>query len=161
MQNDSNAEQTNGNKYVQNFTLLPEKMTYFSRIWHVRDSHWKKKPFYISRKWVQAWYTLWWGGGEWEWGGGGGGGGGGWGGGVMMDGGELGVGGWVQGHLKQRYISFTNGALWDVVLVHCGICELGNFVVVGGNRNCHNDNMQCHQWRQSWQHDNSIVFGEW
>ena len=30
-----------------------------------------------------------------------------------------------------------------------------NFVVTGSTGGCHNDNLRCHQWRQSWHLDNS------
>ena len=30
-----------------------------------------------------------------------------------------------------------------------------SFVVIGGNGGYHNDSVQCHQWQQSWYHDNS------
>ena len=32
-----------------------------------------------------------------------------------------------------------------------------NFVVTGGTGGCHNDNHRCHQWRQSWHHDDSVT----
>ena len=35
------------------------------------------------------------------------------------------------------------------------ICHDANFVVTGGTVGCHNDNLRCRQWRQSWHHDNS------
>ena len=36
-----------------------------------------------------------------------------------------------------------------------GSCCQANFVVTGGTAYCHNDNLQCHQWLQSWLHDKS------
>ena len=34
-------------------------------------------------------------------------------------------------------------------------CRNANFDVTGGTVGCHNDNLRCHQWRQSWHYDNS------
>ena len=34
-------------------------------------------------------------------------------------------------------------------------CQNANFVIISGTLGCHNDNLQCHQWQQSWHHDNS------
>ena len=34
-------------------------------------------------------------------------------------------------------------------------CRDGNFVVTGGTGGCRDDNLRCHQWRQSWHHDGS------
>ena len=34
-------------------------------------------------------------------------------------------------------------------------CRNANFDVIGGTVGCHNDNLRCHQWRQSWHYDNS------
>ena len=31
-----------------------------------------------------------------------------------------------------------------------------NIVITGGTAGCHDDNLQCHQWWQSWHHDNSV-----
>ena len=33
-------------------------------------------------------------------------------------------------------------------------CHNAHFVVIGGTAGCHNDNMQCQRWRQSWHHVN-------
>ena len=33
-----------------------------------------------------------------------------------------------------------------------------NFVVTRDTTGCHNDNLWCHQWRQSWHHDHSCIF---
>ena len=33
-------------------------------------------------------------------------------------------------------------------------CHDANFVIIGGTGICHKDNLWCHQWRQSWHHDN-------
>ena len=30
-----------------------------------------------------------------------------------------------------------------------------NFAIIGGTADCHHDNLQCHQWWQSWHHDYS------
>ena len=32
-------------------------------------------------------------------------------------------------------------------------CHDANFVITGGTGGCHYDNLQCHQWWQSWHHD--------
>ena len=46
-------------------------------------------------------------------------------------------------------------------------CYDANFVVTGSTGGCHKDNLQCHQWSQSWYHQNSRelswcqLFGEW
>ena len=34
-------------------------------------------------------------------------------------------------------------------------CRNANFVVAGGTAGCHNDNLWCRQWYQSWYHYNS------
>ena len=34
-------------------------------------------------------------------------------------------------------------------------CNDANFVITGGTGGCHYDNLQCHQWWQSWHHNNS------
>ena len=34
-------------------------------------------------------------------------------------------------------------------------CYYVDFVVIGGTAGCHYDNLQCHQWWQSWHHENS------
>ena len=34
-------------------------------------------------------------------------------------------------------------------------CRNANIDVTGGTVGCHNDNLRCHQWRQSWHYDNS------
>ena len=40
-----------------------------------------------------------------------------------------------------------NGALWDICLMHRGICcHYANFVVSGGTVICRFDNLQSHQW---------------
>ena len=31
-----------------------------------------------------------------------------------------------------------------------------NFVITGGTTGCRDDNLWCHQWWQSWHHDNSL-----
>ena len=33
-------------------------------------------------------------------------------------------------------------------------CHNANFAITGSITGCHNDNLQCQQWRQSWHHDN-------
>ena len=35
-------------------------------------------------------------------------------------------------------------------------CHDANFIIIGDIRGCHNDNLWCHQWWQSWHHDNSL-----
>ena len=118
MHNNSNAEQTNGNKYMQNFTpfrgLMPENDPFFSGFHEFAPPN---KKYFFSRNWAQAWHTLWSGVGV----------------GVGMGG-----GGWVdEGRYKdiwnKEIFLLQNGALWDMVLVHCGICELGHL---------------CRHWRQ-------------
>ena len=34
-------------------------------------------------------------------------------------------------------------------------CNDESFVISGGTAGCHHDNLQCHQWWQSWQYENS------
>ena len=36
-------------------------------------------------------------------------------------------------------------------------CHVVNFVVTDGTGGCRHDNLRCHQWRQSWHHDNSRI----
>ena len=33
---------------------------------------------------------------------------------------------------------------------------MATFVVTGGTAGCHNDNLRCHQWRQSWHYENYL-----
>ena len=35
-------------------------------------------------------------------------------------------------------------------------CDDANLIIIGDIRGCHNDNLWCHQWWQSWYHDNSL-----
>ena len=37
-------------------------------------------------------------------------------------------------------------------------CDDAIFVTIGSTRSCHNNNLQCPQWRQSWHHTNSELF---
>ena len=36
-------------------------------------------------------------------------------------------------------------------------CQDANFVITGGTGGCHKDNLPCHQWWQSWHHDNPRI----
>ena len=48
--------------------------------------------------------------------------------------------------LETNVIALKTGGWHDV-----------NFVAAGGHAGCHNDNLRCRQWRQSWHHDNFLV----
>ena len=67
-------------------------------------------------------------------------------------------------HIGQ--ITINNGSIWGVAqgckLMHClsakaNSCHDANFVITGGTKGCHHDNLWCHQWWQSWHHDHSAL----
>ena len=61
-----------------------------------------------------------------------------------------------------NYIIWLSFHIAKQICVNLNLCPLkikcwynANFVVTGGTAGCLNDNLQCHQWPQSWHYDNS------
>ena len=57
-------------------------------------------------------------------------------------------------------ISFGIYQIYDymhvfIIPMSSASCHNANFVITGGTGGCHKDNLQCHQWWQSWHHNNS------
>ena len=44
----------------------------------------------------------------------------------------------------------------DVFIIIRRSCYDANSAISGGTAGCHYDNVECHQWWQSWHHDNSV-----
>ena len=44
----------------------------------------------------------------------------------------------------------------SVITLKTKIFHDANFVIIGGTRGCHHDKLWCHQWWQSWHHDDYL-----
>ena len=60
----------------------------------------------------------------------------------------------TDGQTERRTISFQYTPLSTSLSGGIIIVMVSTFIVIGGNRDCRDNNLRCHQCRQSWHHDN-------
>ena len=59
-------------------------------------------------------------------------------------------------NIRANYLQRINSMCYSWPVYHeIWHLMLSCFVITGGTWGCHNDNLRCHHWWQSWHHDNS------